>query len=273
MNTTRLQSLARAIPTKLQTAARSVHRLENWGTYLMDCVGLAGSDKMSYTLRDGTRFVVRAGTVDRYVLNEVVFRRGYFPGELSIGREDTIVEIGGHIGIFSVLAAKMASHGRVYTFEPNPDNFNLLATNLAINRIGNVIARQEAVSDRAGSLTLYIDPGNTGGHSIHRTEQTRSEITVRTTTLTDIVDQNRLRRIDFLKMDCEGAEYEILRRLPIDVLGMIRQIAMECHYQGDGRDSKWIAGLLRRNGFDVVIKTDKYDEKLSMIYAKQVYNN
>lgn len=273
MSTTRFQSLARALPTKAQTAARAVHRLENWGTYLLDCVGLVGNDKVVYNARDGTKFLARAGTVDRYVINEIVFRGEYFPKGFSLEPDSTVVEIGGHIGIFAILAAKMVPLGRVHTFEPNPDNFNLLSANLAINRIANVSARQEAVSDREGSITLYIDPANTGGHSIHRTRNTGDGIVVRTTTLQDVVDQNGLRRIDFLKMDCEGAEYEILRTLPMDILASIRQIAMECHNLGDGRDHRWVAGLLRRYGFDVVVKTEKFDDRLAMLYAKQVYSN
>ncbi|MFH1520143.1 MAG: FkbM family methyltransferase [Candidatus Micrarchaeota archaeon] len=269
----RFQSLARSIPTKAQTAARAVQRLENWGTYLMDCVGLAGSDRLVYTLRDGTKFAVRAGTVDRYVLNEVVFRRGYFPDGFSIEKNDTVVEIGGHIGIFTVLAARMAPQGKVYTFEPNPDNFQMLGTNLAMNRVGNVIARQEAVSDTSGSVSLYLDHRNTGGHSIHQSDNTGTGITVRTTTLADIISQNRLEKIDFLKMDCEGAEYEIFRSVPLEVLAMVRKIAMECHDQGEGRNSRLMVGLLRRHGFDVVVKTERFDDKLSMIYATRTYDN
>jgi hypothetical protein len=96
---------------------------------------------------------------------------------------------------------------------------------------------------------------------------------VNATTLPEIIEHHRLARIDFLKMDCEGAEYEIFRSIPMDVLVMVRQIAMECHNQGAGREPQVVVGHLRRNGFEVVIKTDSWDDRLAMIYARRNYSN
>lgn len=261
------------LTTKLQTAARSIRYLDNWKTYLLDCVGLAGSDRLTYSMRDGTKFLARAGTMDRYVINEVVFRQGYFPAGFMIGRGETVVDIGAHIGIFSVMAAKLAKDGRVYSFEPNPENFDLLTANLALNGLGNVIATQEAVADRPRFLSLFIDESNTGGHSIHSNGHAGRVISVNATTLSNVVEQHKLQKIDFLKIDCEGAEYEIFRSMPLEVLAMIKQIAMECHNQGEGRQSAEIVRYLRRNGFTVIVKTEPYADHLAMVYAKREYTD
>lgn len=261
------------LTTKLQTAARSIHHLDNWRTYLLDCVGLAGSERLTYSMRDGTRFLARAGTMDRYVINEVVFRQSYFPEGFTIGRGETVVDIGAHIGIFSVMAARLAKGGRVYSFEPNPENFDLLTANLALNSLGNVIVAQEAVADRPRTLSLFLDDNNTGGHSIHNSGQGGRVITVNATTLPEIVERYKLQMIDFLKIDCEGAEYEIFRSMPLEVLAMIRQIAMECHNQGEGRQTEDIVRYLRRNGFVVIVKTEPYADHLAMVYAKREYTD
>ena len=69
------------------------------------------------------------------------------PKFLELGQDAVVVDIGAHIGFFSVMAAKIARE--LYSFEPNPDNV-LLRTNLAINGIGNVVVAQEAVADKPG---------------------------------------------------------------------------------------------------------------------------
>ncbi|VVC03785.1 Hexuronic acid methyltransferase AglP [Candidatus Bilamarchaeum dharawalense] len=254
------------VTRKLQTAARAVQHLDNWGKYLLDCVGLAGTDKVVYGFRDGTRFLVRAGTMDRYVLNEVWFRRCYLPEGFQIKKSDVVVDIGAHIGFFSVMAGQMAREGRVYSFEPNPDNFDLLGINLLMNNLGNVRPIHEAVTDRRGSIELFLSDKNTGGHSIYDYGDRTNRVVVSSTSLQDIVKQHQLDRIDFLKMDCEGAEYEIFRNIPPEVLRLVRKLSMECHYQGEGREPALIVGLLQRNGYVVTVKTDNH---LAMIYAKQ----
>jgi FkbM family methyltransferase len=129
-----------------------------------------------------------------------------------------------------------------------PENFALLKENLAMNGITNVIAYPYAVSDKTGTKELHMNAANTGGHSFYGEGEAKN---VGTISLADLMQLNGLDRIDFLKMDCEGAEYEILFGCPASVLSRIGRIAMEYHNLGEGRNCGAMTAFLERNGFKV----------------------
>src|SRR5687767_624160 len=81
---------------------------------------------VTIALRNGLKFIVRARTMDRSVLKEVWLREIYNKHGVSVEKGDTVVDIGGHIGIFSVYAAHRSETGKVYAFEPFIENFKRL---------------------------------------------------------------------------------------------------------------------------------------------------
>lgn len=101
----------------------------------------------------------------------------YEPLETEVvGREvsagDVVVDIGAHIGYYTLMLARIVGPcGKVYAFEPDPENFTLLQRNVKENGYRNVVLLQKAVSDRNGSATLYLSDDNSGDHdfTIHMT--------------------------------------------------------------------------------------------------------
>lgn len=254
---------------KLQTTARAMLRIQNWGDYILDCTGLMPHKNIFYTLRDGTSFQARGGTMDRVVLNEVWLRRIYSQPGFEIGKDDIVVDIGAHIGFFSVLAAQRAK--RVLSFEPNPDNFDLLTENLKRNGLENCRAYQLGVAGTDGRMMLYLNQNNTGGHTLYGPPTSREVVSIETVTLAGIFNRYSLEKIDFLKVDCEGAEYEIFRSISPDMWRKIRTIGMECHTVGDGKEPGVIVDMLKQHGFVVVVKISPDEPELAMIYAKREY--
>ena len=88
---------------------------------------------------------------------------------------------------------------------------------------------------------------------------------VPTVTLASVMDENKITTIDFLKLDCEGAEYPILYGTPVEVLEKIAAMAIETHH-GKNKDENMdsLAEYLQKNGFTV--KTDK-EEGSGFIWA------
>ncbi len=198
------------------------------------------------------KFLIRFGTIDHFIVDEVWSRNVYLTTDYEIKPHDTVVEIGGQVGTFSVKAAKLANRGRVLTYEPFKPNYDLLKKNLGLNKITNADPFNIGVADRVGKKKLYISEANSGGHSvIYRSEKA---VTMRTTTLEQIMKQNRLDRINFLKIDAEGAEYEILSNVSPDVFARIDKIVLEHHPGIDMRNLPWLADLLQKNGFRVETK-------------------
>jgi FkbM family methyltransferase len=122
----------------------------------------------------------------------------------------TVVDIGANVGYYTLLAARLVGpKGRVYAFEPSPENFNLLSRNVEANGYKNVILIPKAVSDRTGTAILRIDRASSGGHSLSSFRGGADSIEVETISLDDYFACSR-ETIGVLKMDAEGAEVAIL---------------------------------------------------------------
>jgi len=126
-----------------------------------------------------------------------------------------------------VYAAKQANRGTVYAYEPHPENFELLQENVRLNGLHNVRTHQYGVLDGRKDIKLYVDELNNAGHSIYN--KAERALTVPCVSLASIFDDNDLEFCDLLKMDCEGAEYDILFALPTVYFGRIGAVAMEYH--------------------------------------------
>lgn len=121
-----------------------------------------------------------------------------------------VVDIGGHIGYYSVLFSKLVlPRGKVFAFEPEPHNFELLSKNIKINNINNCEIINKAVSSANGTIKLYLDADNLGAHSAVDTGHSKKIINVDTVTLDDYFENKKV-KVDLIKMDIEGYEYAVL---------------------------------------------------------------
>ena len=121
-----------------------------------------------------------------------------------------ILDVGSNVGFHALEFARWTgSSGKVDAFEPAPENYVVLERNVEASGLGNVRTFEFAVSDRAGETTMYLSPAHRGDHRIVRSEETRSAIQVRTTTLDERYGTPG-QRVDFVKIDVQGAEYLVL---------------------------------------------------------------
>lgn len=134
---------------------------------------------------------------------------------------DVFVDVGANIGYYSLLASRMVGDdGAVVSIEASPAIFDQLGENLEANRVGNVRTVNVAVSDEPGELTLYGgSKWNRGSSStlpgVLRTE----EAVVRAAPLDEILTDDERARVRLVKIDIEGAELPVLRRL-LDTLAL-----------------------------------------------------
>lgn len=203
---------------------------------------------------DGVRVEVRRGSWDEGAAIRVVGDRDYARPGHEIRDTDTVVDIGANIGCFAVVAGLAARNGRVFAYEPDRENHALATRNAAINGLTNVVVERVAVSGEPGTLRLFQGSEN----SLHTTLVSRLDGSpeqgeeVQAITLQQIFDRHNITRCDFLKMNCEGAEYEILYRTPPEYLGRIQRIALEYHATTDKtRISRELAAFLVANGIDI----------------------
>ena len=124
---------------------------------------------------------------------------------------DRMLDVGANIGYFTVLAADcVGAQGRVYAFEPEPENFRLLCENVAMNGFQErVCVCEAALSSRAGSAGLHLNPDNRGDHQLHVEVPGRAQLSVVTERGADWF-LGREEALDFVKIDVQGHEYEAL---------------------------------------------------------------
>lgn len=204
-------------------------------------------------------------TNDAQRIEEAWIIRDYFSGGFRIQKNDTVIDIGAHIGTFTVYAAKLANKGKVYSFEPHPENFTLLERNCKLNNLENVKLFKYGVYGEKGRAGLFIDGENTGRHSIYK--ESREFISIECITLKDIFDANEIQFCDFLKLDCEGTEYDILFNTPKSYFDKIGKIALEYH-DHIYKKKRWyhIVEFLSEKGFKV--RVGPYTSQQGILYAK-----
>ena len=137
----------------------------------------------------------------------------------------TVLDIGANTGFLTLrLADLVGAAGRVYSFEPFPDNFRLLEKNVKTNQLAQVSIFPIALSNRNGTADLTRNPRNDGGHSLGDQSQNPDlagwdpetlKIRVPTQTLDDFIAEHRIPRVDFIKIDVEGAECLVFGGAPI----------------------------------------------------------
>jgi FkbM family methyltransferase len=126
---------------------------------------------------------------------------------------DVALDIGAHIGLFTVLMARLVGpSGRVVAFEPTPATRDALKRTVALNRCDDrVEVRDEAVTDRSGEATFFdTDDLASNANSLVATGRHRSGFAVKTVSVDDVLSSRGL-SAGCVKIDVEGAELQTLR--------------------------------------------------------------
>jgi FkbM family methyltransferase len=129
--------------------------------------------------------------------------------ESIVGEGMNAIDIGANIGITSMaLARKIGKAGKVYSFEPTPEYFNILRKNVRLNGLEDVVnVRELAVTDQVGRACFYHKGLSTGIVP----EEGAERFEVRTVNVDRFLNEEKIERIDLIHMDCEGSELLALK--------------------------------------------------------------
>lgn len=145
------------------------------------------------------------------------YEAGYEPESFLFFREnvkagDTVLDIGGHIGLFAVVNAKLVgATGKVFSFEPTPFTRGVLQEVVELNGVSGVVeVRSEAVSSKRGQ-TIFFDTGDTisNANSLVKTARSKQEIPITLISVDEFVTELGL-TVNCLKIDVEGSELDVL---------------------------------------------------------------
>lgn len=224
--------------------------------FLKDYLGLLKAPSSICFLRNGTGFFTRPKTKDKSMMLEIWVDRCYTPENFQIQDDDVVVDVGSNIGSFSVYAAQLAKLGVVYSLEPVTSNFEILKQNLNLNKIRNCIPIKKALTGSSGKREIFVQMNDTSMHSFYNPKGIAEKVLVDTLSLDDFMRIYHIEFIDFLKMDCEGSEYEILYNTNESIFEKIGKISMECHplYGRNSIDS--MKNFLTSKGYKIKTNDD-----------------
>jgi len=213
------------LPPRPSEIWRIARRIVDWPRFLADYGGLT-SPSREYRLRAGRVFETHAlDRADVATLFAVYGREEY--GRVEGG--SVVVDVGANIGGFSVYAADQGA--RVYSFEPEPSNYQLLARNVP----ASVATFELAVTGREEQRRLWLR--TTSSHSMHEQRASEGSILVDCVSLGGALERCEVDRVDLLKVDVEGGEFEILYG-DADALTAVSEIRLEYHHRAADSDPR-----------------------------------
>jgi FkbM family methyltransferase len=196
-------------------------------------------------------------TDEFYELKKEIFGENCYYIELE--KEDpVIVDLGAHIGLTVIYFKMLFPKARVIAFEPISSNYELLQKNIAENQLDDIETYQVVVAPKSGILRIQEPVGEgawkSGAGIIPKGWkgiQTNQEIKVEAVGIQELLEQ----KIDIMKMDIEGMEYEVIRNMGLNIRN-IKNLMIEVHPRKDHRIEE-IQKILIQNGFKLEINKDR----------------
>lgn len=156
----------------------------------------------------------------KWSIEEIIDGNEYKLDNFNNIKNATFIDIGANCGIATIILAKQNPESTIISFEPDKKIFEFLSNNIKLNNLTNIILHNKAVSKKGiKTINLYMNSFCSGANTTHsdpdtfknyNTDKTIDIYQVECISLDEIIDEYKINNIELLKIDCEGAEYDIL---------------------------------------------------------------
>jgi 31-O-methyltransferase len=233
------------------------------------------------TLSDGLEVFSLNADETRFVHGEVFGARCYLRHGIELRDGDCVFDVGANIGMASIFFCRERRAIRLFAFEPSPAAYECLKANLELHG-ADARTFECGLSREPGAAEFTYYPGNSVMSGFHADLEKDREATktflvnsgfalrhaelfasskfkketfpCRLRTLSEIVDEQRVTRIDLLKVDVERSETEVLAGIREEHWGFIRQVVVEVH-DDDGALGE-VQNMLAKHGFEIATEQD-----------------
>lgn len=192
---------------------------------------------------------------------EVFIRNSYESESVKLDKDDVVVDLGANIGMFSLFAANKVK--KIYSVEPLPETYYNLTQNL--KHFSNVETFNNAIFNKDGKIEFNKNEVS-GASSIFNKQQNFETVSVNAITFQDFISQNNIDRINYLKVDIEGAEFDLFENMDEKFLeNNIDKIFMEVHIMNNFD----LNDILNKIGkyFHYTIESENIDRKGIKLYS------
>ncbi len=197
--------------------------------------------------------------------------------EQDKAEELNIIDVGAYIGLSILYFKSRYPNAHIIAFEPNPNIFPLLEENVEYNNLKNVQLHNIAIGGNTRDQELYIESSGFAAFSTAsfrkdawNGKQKSRPIVVKSKPLSKYINK----RVDILKIDTEGTEYEIIKELDEGgSFSKIENLLVEYHPSKNSKLQNLVK-ILRKNGYDISYRQDGREleepiEELILIVAKK----
>ena len=186
---------------------------------------------------------------------------------------DIVIDIGAHVGYYTLLMAQLVGeNGKVYSFEPDPVNFQLLKKSVEINGFENVVLIQKAVSNITDKVKLFLGDNNSAINRIYDATlgDAKESIDVESVTIDEYFKEND-ELVNFIKIDSEGSEVKIINGMK-QFLSRNQELVMMTEFfpfliKKSGDEPNQYLKSLEKSGFSLYNIFDK-NEKTNKINSE-----
>ena len=149
----------------------------------------------------GASFLRAQGAISTYEIEN----KRYFNLERGV-----FVDIGANLGKYAIIQGKKLKAGKVIAIEPEPRTFDIIKKNIELNNLKNVIPLKIAISDAKGTVDFWLGAEGDGtAHSLIEIKNRSQKISVETDTLDNVLKKLKIKKVDLIKVDVEGAEPKV----------------------------------------------------------------
>lgn len=187
---------------------------------------------LKYSIPLNLQFYV-SNLMDIWTLQEVIIDQHYERVK-TIPCEGVVIDIGGSIGDFSTFASKIRKASIVHSYELNPERITLFKKNLDLNNVNRVVLHEKPALS-----------------------------------LSKVFQECKIKHCDFMKVDCEGAEYQIFSKTPVDILKKIKSISFEVHFFTTQMKEEYpvLKSTLAKSGFTLIEQANPVHRSIGFLYA------
>lgn len=233
----------------------------NWFSFILNRLRIVKSTPAFY-FRNGLKVNLDRITDDGWsptIIMDIFIKDEYG----KIEKNSTVIDVGANIGAFSLMCS-YNYNCKCYAFEPDSLNYDILLRNVKENDLeGKILPFKAALSDKNGTMKLYKSISMS--HSLNLVTDNFEE--VETLTLGEVLRVNGLEKVDYLKIDCEGGEYDIFYKTDPLVFKNIKNLLLEYHYMDSERNNgDYLIEFIKSLGF-VITEHKVLSDKLGIIIA------
>ena len=241
---------------KYQRYNAILKQVVNWPAYFLFKIGLHPGRDFTFKFRDGHSYVVPKKMIGPF--RECFFDDQYLQhlDEKSFPSLPTIIDIGANVGYAALYFFKKFPQATIHSFEPMPFLQTMLYKHQQTFKNYDWKIYPYGLWKEEGMLELFTTSTDdfTSISGVVKLQDTNKTFKVQVNTLENVIRDHNILKIDLLKLDCEGAEYEILFSLSDEAYNKISRIAMETHVT-EKHTTKDLVAFLNTKGFQLTYTT------------------